>query len=82
MEQKKSLIRSYQNMDEDCKKVSRIFAGQKVQACGFHCIKISWAFCSGIAVSWRCHMALDLVDYILLRAYSHVVGFGPYMFLL
>ncbi len=40
MEQKKSLIRSYQNMDEDCKKVSRIFAGQKVQACGFHCIKI------------------------------------------
>lgn len=40
MEQKKFSVKRHQDMDEDCKRASRILAGRKIQACGFHCIKI------------------------------------------
>lgn len=48
MEQKRFSIKKYQNiqdiqdMDEDCKRASQILTSHKmkIQACGFHCIKI------------------------------------------
>jgi hypothetical protein len=43
---------------------------------------ISRTCCGGVAVLWRCHISLVLVDCVLLMAFSHIDGFGPWMLLL
>ena len=40
MEQKKLSVKSHQDIDEDCRRASRISLGHAVKACGFHCIKV------------------------------------------
>jgi hypothetical protein len=43
------------------------------------CVRIFRACCSGVAMLWRYHIALALVNFVLLRAFSHMNGFGPMM---
>jgi hypothetical protein len=48
----------------------------------FGCLRISRACFSGVAVLWRGHIALSVVDYVLLSVFSHLDGFVPWVFLL
>lgn len=43
---------------------------------GFSCVRISWAYCSKIAVLLWCHIALVLVGCVLQLASSHLVVWG------
>jgi hypothetical protein len=48
----------------------------------FGCDRISRACNSRVAVLLRCHITLAFVDCILLRAFTHLDGFGPWLLLL
>ena len=54
--------------------------GFKVISLCFSCVRISKTCYNRLAVLWRCHIALAFVDQVLLRAFSHMGGFGPWMF--
>ena len=55
--------------------------GLKVIFLYFRCVEISRACFSGVAVLWRYHITQASVYCVLLRAFSHLDGSGPGMFL-
>ena len=48
----------------------------------FSYVNISRACCIRLGVLWMCHIALAFIDYVLSRTFSHLKGFGSWMFLL